>query len=608
MDKNMVFHETDILVAGGSGAGIFAAVAAVEAKCRVLVASRGKVGKSGNAIMAGGSFSIDGVSAKKFGYEKANEKVTQDVVFDNLVKEGYFLNDQNIVRQFVEESPEVVHRLVKYGEKAGQKFDFLPPAKWFSVGRAWGTAIKQAALEHPDIRIMEDVMIVDLVKNEGRVCGAVGYDIYGGRPVFIKAKAVVIATGGFQPYTLKTTVTDMTGDGIAMAFRAGASIADMEFLLCFPTALSPKRIRGSIYPYLFESLLGKWGVLPLVRDGRGDLIEVPEDLAALVKGSKMMKLVSHYFWGHRIYRGRGSKNGGVFLDYSNVPYEVKEANLEKYKNYMSSWHRKGYYMGDDISSIYDKVLNNGPIEVGLGYEYSNGGIVIDEHMETGVPGLYAAGEAGSGTFGAMRAGDGLTEMVVQGYRAGKSASSFVRESYDAPLPDHLPPEEVNKVFSPLETRGDGLSPIKIREIMEAAADEGFGFIRDEDGLTRCLNTIERIEKDIFPDMKISDRSTVYNLELIHCHAVRNLLLCMKAGVRAAILRKESRGCHIRADYPEVNHDDFLKRIIFRMEDDSMVHTMRAPVAEKFPLPKGRDENIMAYLFNEDHKYLRPKMR
>ena len=131
-------RQTDVLVIGGSGAGISAAIAAAEQGRSVLLISKGRLGKNGNAIMAGGSFSIDGKSAKGFGYEQADERVTRDVVFDNLVKEGYFLNDQGIVQQFVEESPKVVYDLVRFGEKAGQKFAFLPPGKWFSVGRSWG--------------------------------------------------------------------------------------------------------------------------------------------------------------------------------------------------------------------------------------------------------------------------------------------------------------------------------------------------------------------------------------------------------------------------------------------------------------------------------------
>ncbi len=598
----------DVLIIGGSGAGVSAAISAVGKNQSVLLVSKGRIGKNGNAIMAGGSFSIDGKSAKEFGYERANEKVTMDVVFDNLVKEGYYLNDQKLVKQFVEESPRVAFDLVKFGEKAGQKFAFLPPGKWFSVGRSWAAALKEAIKAHPQIEILEDCNMTDLIKGDNRVIGAVGYHIYTGEKICIQAKSVVLATGGYQPLSLKNTVTDMTGDGLGMAYRAGAGLADMEFLLCFPTALSPKSIRGSIYPYLFQVLMGKWGMPPKVLDRNLNEISVPEDVYQLVKGSKMEKLTSCYYWGQEIFKGNGTEQGGIYFDYSSYPREQRGEILDRYIEYMSAWHRKDCYMGDNISGIYQKIREGGLLEVGLGCEYSNGGVVVDENMGTEIPGLFAAGEVTSGVFGAMRAGDGLIEMLVQGNRAGISAAEYANEC--DPLPEQAGKlgEEYLSALSMPEVKKDGISPIQALRKMEEIADYGFNYVRDKSHIEKSIDDLKQFEREVLPNLSLSNLNPVYNLEYLNYFAVRNLFLCLKMGLQAAGLREESRGSHIRVDFPAVDHGRFLKRTVFHQINGACQVDFQTPNVVKFPLPEGRDETIIAYLFNEKHNYLRPKMR
>ena len=597
----------DVLVVGGSGAGVSAAISAVEQGLNVLLISKGKVGKNGNAIMAGGSFSIDGQSAKAFGYESANEAVTMDVVFDNLVKEGYYLNDQRMVRQFVEESPKVAYDLVQFGEKAGQKFAFLPPGKWFSVGRSWATALKEAIKAHPQVEIWEDCNTTDLLTHGKRVVGAEGYRIYTGELFRVRARAVVLATGGYQPFSLKNTVTDMTGDGLGMAYRAGAGLADMEFLLCFPTALSPLAIKGSIYPYLIQVLMGKWGMPPIIRDKNGKEIALPKEVYELVRGSKMEKLTSCYYWGREIFQGNGTPNGGVYFDYSAYPEEKRNEILDRYISYMSTWHREGFYMGDDISGIYQRIRRGEWLEVGLGCEYSNGGILVNDKMATEVEGLFAAGEVTSGVFGAMRAGDGLIEMLVQGHRAGLSAAEYAKDCSAAPeRADSI--AEVRGIPQQSGQNSETVSPITAIRELERIADHGFNFVRSGNRIAESRSALQNFEKDILPRLALSDDTPAYNLEKLNYYAVHNLYLCLKLGLEAADIRKESRGSHIRLDYPEVNHKDYLRRAVFHLENSGHRLDLQRPEVVRFPLPKGKDDNIIAYLFNEEHNYLRPKMR
>lgn len=594
--------EADVLSVGGSGAGITAAIAASRGGAEVLLVAKGKAGSSGNSIMAGGGFSIDGKSAHDIcGLKEADVSDTPDRVFDNIVKESYYLSDQNLVEQFVTESPAIVYEMLQWGERAGQKFVFFPPSFWFSNGISWGRSLKQGIKETPKIRVMEDIMIVDILTREGKITGAIGIDIYSGEIILFKAKAIVLGTGGYQPFSFKNTVSDMTGDGVAMAYRAGACIADMEFLLCFPTALEPHEIKGSIYPFMFQMLFNN--IQPVVKDVDGNVIEIPEEVKIMAKGTKLSKLLSTYYWGYRIAAGKGTPNGGVYWDYSNHTKEDLEKAFQLLFKMLSPWHKPDHYKGDDLSEVKRKLLNNEPIEVGLGYEYSNGGIEVDEKMRTGLDGLFAAGEVTSGVFGACRVGDGLTEMLVQGYRAGISAAEYVQNAEDSEVDGEQLEFIVSQVLSPFEKK-DGFSGINVMNHIEKAADDGFGCNRNEKGLNRALDELLRIKKEELSNLSVKCKSRQYNYDWISALQARNLMLCVEAGVRAALMRKESRGCHIRSDYPEVNHDEWLVRIIVNDDKGNVNISTRRPVVTKLQLPKGKENTIIDYFLNKNLDYKR----
>lgn len=594
--------ETDVLAVGGSGAGVTAAVSALRAGVRVTLVNKGKVGFSGNAIMAGGGFSIDGESAHHtLGIESADPNYTKEIVFDSIVKESYYISDQNMVEQYVEESPEIVKEVLAWGERAGQKFLFSPPSTWISAGLSWGKAVRQGLKENPEIEVIEDVMIVELLKSKGQVNGAIGIDIYTGEIILFKAKAVVLGTGGFQPCSLKNTVTDMTGDGIGMAYRAGAKLADMEFLLAFATALYPNEMKGSIYPFVME--FNMRDIKYDVRDANGKLIDMPEEIIRLSRGKKLSKLVSMYYWGKAIEEGRGTKNDGVFMDYSDNDKTKLTQSLENFFDRFSAWHRRGYYKGEDMTIVKEKMLADGLIEVGLGFEYSMGGILVDEKMKSDVPGLFAAGEVTSGVFGANRVGDGLTEMLCQGYRAGLSAAEFAKSADAVEIDMAQSDMLLEKITRPFE-KVEGLSPITIYQKIEKVCDEGFGIIRNEEGLLGALKELERIKAEDVPQISFNSKSPSYNYEWVSYLQMENLLTCAEAGIRAALMRKESRGCHIRSDYPEVDHDNYLFRIIARDDAGEMKLQTRKPIVTKIPLPTGKKENVIAYFLDKNLEYKR----
>jgi succinate dehydrogenase / fumarate reductase, flavoprotein subunit len=585
--------ETDILIVGGGGAASNSAVSARRSGMNVTLVSKGKLGKSGNSIMAHAAFSMDGKSAHDiYGIKEADASFTRDRLFEKIVKQSYYLSDQNVVEQFVEDSPAVIHEFVEWGRKAGQNFKFTPPSYWETSGRSIGNAIRKSVEDTEGIEIIEDTMIVDILTYNNRVAGALGIDIYSGDLILFKAKAVILATGGYQPFSLKCTNSDMTGDGMAMAYRAGAKLADMEFLLFIQVALEPESIRGSILPFMFSYYSFKMDI----KDAEGNSIldEIPQEIKTVTDGNGVDKLVQTYYQGKRLFLGKGTAKRGLFLDFLKSSKEELERDFDKLTEMFATWHKHGYYNGDDIG-IYRKMAMNGEsIEVSIGNEYSMGGILVDEKMQTDVMGLFAAGEVTSGLSGACRVADALTEMLTQGNRAGRSAAEYAKFAAEIEIDSEQLKNIVNRILKLFENT-DGISAIKVCENIEKAADEGFNYCRTEESLMSTLEEIERIKNKELPNIYLKNATCNYNYEWIKAVQAENTILCTEIGVRAALMRKESRGTHIRLDYPAVDNDNWLVRIIACDRKGKIKLSVRKPIVTKMQLPQGKEDSIVKYL-------------
>lgn len=596
MDEKLVdiIIDTEVLVIGGGGAAITAAIAASRQGSKVIMVSKGEIGNSGDTIMIGGSYAMDGDSAHhKFGIKEADPYYNKDLIFESIVKDGFFLSDQNMVKQFVEESPDIVYMVKEWGEKAGQKFLFERPATWSMSGRGMGKALQYGLKETPGIDKINDVIVVDIVKSEGKVCGAIGINIYTGEIIQINSKAVVLATGGFQPFSLKNTNSDMTGDGLAMAFKAGVPLADMEFLLFLITALEPHNIKGSILPIMF-SISKNFRYIP--KDSKGNEILIPDELKEIENKSELCKLIHLYYFGKAISEGRGTENGGIYFDFSECSDEEIDLFFDDIVEYFSNFYKKGFYHGDSINDCRELTKKNKRLEIGLGNEYSVGGIYINEKMETEVEGLYAAGECASGVFGANRVADAVTEMLVQGYRAGLSASDYSKNTtikIDKIQANRIA-ERILKYFK----NEGGISAVKANLEIERISDKGLGFFRTEEGLREAIHEYSKLEESM-KCLTIKSKSRRYNYEWIQAIQAENRILCAKIAAIMALERKESRGLHLRSDHPQIDNDNCLVRTFAQIKNGEIEITKRKPIVTKVRLPEGGKSDFIQFMIDND---------
>jgi len=583
---------TDVLVVGGGGAGVYAAVEAIRAGVKVILACKGKVGNSGNTIMIGGSYSMDGYSAKHvYGFEDGDDTLTKDFLLEQIIKQSFFLSEQDIAEQYVEDSPACVYEMHQWIKRAGQKQIFMAPGGWLLAGRGIGHGLLQALKENSGVEILEDIMIVDLLKKDSKVTGAIGVDVYSGEIICFTAKAVILATGGYQPFSVKSTNSDITGDGVAMAYRAGADLADMEFHLPCPTALEPENIKGSLMPFMYETLVGVR--LPSVDKG-GKPIEIPKEMREVAEGSELEKLITTYYWSEAVGEGRSLPGDGMYYDFSFMTDEQLNQTFSRYMGILSMLYPRGHYHGDSIEQYRECIYQNGKkIKVGAVFEYTMGGIVITKDMESSVKGLYAAGEAGSGVFGACRIADATTEMLVQGWKAGRAASEYVKNVALTGQDQGKIDAVLEKMAAPLG-KAIGKTGAQFMNKIEEAADFGFGICRSEEGMVKAISILEDLEKEL-PQISVPCTGLRYNFDWIRALQAKNLLTCTLAGLKAANMRKESRGFHMRHDCRGVNNDEWAVRILVTNKDERMTFRTRKAKVTKYEAPKGRNESIPEYI-------------
>jgi succinate dehydrogenase / fumarate reductase, flavoprotein subunit len=585
--------EYDVLVVGAGGAGLRAVIAAREAGCTVGVVCKSLLGKAHTVMAEGGVAAALNNMTTPTGEKEGD---SWQVHFVDTLKGGAFLNNWRAVEIFTKEAPERVLELEQYGAV----FDRTPEG--LIAQRPFG-GHKYRRLNHVGdrtglelIRTLQDkavgvgmdvhmeVTLTRLLKDGQRVTGAFGYCRETGRFVAFKAKAVILATGGWgRMYKFTSNSWEGTGDGLQMAFEAGADLIDMEMVQFHPTGMAwPPSMRGIL---VTEGVRGEGGILRNTAGDRfmfnpdymptlynGQFADTEEEAARWLDDKKNNRrppeLLPRDVVSRAIYReveaGRGTEHKAVYLDVS---------------------HRGADYIKRKLPSMYEQFHALGGIDITVEamevyptIHYTMGGVRAEpETCATTVPGLYAAGEVAAGLHGANRlGGNSLSDVIVFGRRAGMAAAEYAKGAKHADVATGQIEGEVATLLSPLGNAA-GENPYKIHQELQEVMQANCMIARTEQGLLACLEKIGELQKRAESLSSPGDR--IYNPGW---HAARDLRFMLRTSeviVRCALERKESRGAQWRLDYPDRDDADWGKKNLIARADKDRVSITTRPLPE-----------------------------
>ena len=542
----MIEIETDVLVVGAGGAGMYAGVAAARAGARVLLADKSMVGRGGATIMA--QMTVAAAVA-----EQGPDDWTRHLA--DTLEAGRGLVDENLAALLCEGAVERIRELDEWKvgwarDADGRMCQVTAPGHgvprcvyvdFLNTGPAVAQCLRRQSARTPGVTKASGLSVTDLVTNDGVIAGAVGFSLEDGASVAVRAPAVVLATGGLtRLYRRSSASANMTGEGYAFALRAGAELIDMEFPQFFPIGHLAPRLVG-MDPIMWDPFRYKLGGRLLNAAGEEFVHRYGgEDEGRYVTTRDIIS----YAITKEAEAGRATPGGGVFLSFEHLgENELREA----------------------FGPVIDRLAANGidltrrPIEVSPIAHYHMGGVRVDETMETRVPGLYAAGEAVGGASGANRlSGNAIPEALVFGETAGRhaarSAGKAGRGAWSrAAARPHL---------ERLAANGGGRRPAggsghntgaALGEIRAELADlmwEDVGVLRTGTGLSSALERIRalglRLESIPVPG------EGPYNLARQDWFDLRGGLVTAESIALAALRRTESRGAHQREDYPETD--------------------------------------------------------
>lgn len=559
-DRTLKEETWDVLVVGAGGAGLRAAIGAFDSGAKTLVLSKSLLGKAHTVMAEGGIAAALG---------DVDPQDNWEVHFSDTIVEGQYLSNWRIAEIFAKEAIDRVYELEEYGAlfdrtkegKISQRpFGAHTFRRLCHIGDRTGLELIRT-LEDQVIKrgipFMDEVALTRILKDPatGRAAAALGIDIKSGQLILFRFKAVILATGGCgKIYQVTSNSYESTGDGIAMAFAAGAELMDMEMIQFHPT--------GMIYPAGVRGML----VTEAVRGDGGLLTNALGERFMSKYDPKRMELSARDVVARAIYtevtEGRGTKSGAVYLDIS---------------------HKGADYIKKRLPSMYDQFMEFAGIditkqkmEVAPTVHYQMGGVRVDpESCESSVMGLYAAGEVACGLHGGNRlGGNSLSDILVFGKRAGEAAAKASAAMQMPGVDSGEVEREIDRVMSPFSNK-EGANPFFLKEEIAKSMWKHVGIVRNEEGLRAGLAEVERIRLDAQRVEAVGGRA--YNQSWLDSLQVWDMLLACEAVIRSALERKESRGAHTRSDYPK-KEDRWLVNIITVLRDGKIAHETR-PVPE-----------------------------
>lgn len=558
--------DTDVLVIGAGGAGSRAAIEAARNNVHVTLLSKELLGKAHTCMAEGG-----------YNAPLANVDAADNwqVHFKDTVAGGAWLNNQRVAEILVKEAGDRIFDLEEYGAV----FDRTPEGKimqrpfgkqtyrrtCYAADRT-GHELMQTLVEEVrrrDISVLDEIFVTNLLTSEGKAAGAVAIDYKTGDFLVFKAKAVVLASGGAgRLYKITTNAAQDTGDGFSTAYRIGANLVDMEMVQFHPT--------GMVYP---ESHRGQL-VTEAVRGEGGLLLNINKERFMQRYDAKLMELAGRDVVARsiatEILEGRGTPQGGVYLNISHLPAHMIEERLP-------SMLRQFLDVGVDIRKE--------PMQIAPTAHHFMGGVMINENAETNIKGLYSAGEITGGVHGGNRlGGNALADTQVFGKRAGENAAKQAKEAWTPSLDRNEIDKEVKKAEN-LLTRKKGVRPVEIKSKLTSLMWDKVGIFRTGKEIQEAIVEVERIREKELPKLCIMDNKTRYNREWIECLEIENLVTVAEMVAKAALMREESRGAHYRRDFPKTDNKNWFTNIVIKQEAGKMAFE-KAPVVATTMKPEG----------------------
>ena len=529
--------ESDILILGAGGAGLLAALHALQIskKLKIAIAVKGLLGQSGCTRMVQGGYNA-----------VLHPDDSLDRHFADTIKGGAWLNHQELAWKLVEDAP---RRIVELENRAGCLFDRNPDGTIHQkpfAGQSFDRTVHRAdltgieimsnlrdAILESDIQVLQECRGVELIEADGRIAGALLAEIRTGRLIAARAKATLVATGGGATmYRISSPSLEKSGDGMAMAWRAGASFVDMEMLQFHPTGLlvGDSMATGGL---LEEGLRGAGARL---YNGLGERFMERYDPQRLERATRDVVSRASFF---EIAAGRGTPSNGVYIDATHLGVAFL---MENFPGMVERCADHGFDL------VHDRV------EVSPSAHYQMGGVRIDVDCRTDLEGLFAAGEDAGGVHGANRlGGNGVADSIVYGGRAGDAMADYV---LDRPIAK--PAVDTERWRSPRRETGD--SPFALRKKLEDLMWEKAGIVRNHDGLSSALAELTALAERA--ESARIDSLPAWNAAL----DLSNLIEVGQMLARCALLRTESRGAHFREDFPQ-SDPAWLKNIVVKRDGD-----------------------------------------
>ena len=532
MSREAMHAETDVLVIGSGAAGMYAAVEAARAECQVLLIDRSLIGRGGATVMAQMTVAV------ALGSEVPDHWTHH---YNDTLIAGRGLCSAPLARLLCEDAPDCISEMDRWGvgwaRSDGRITQATAPGHdrarcvyvdFLNTGPAVSKTLRTAVNRTTGIRKAGDLCVVDLLRHDGEIIGAVALHLGSGAAVVISAKATIVATGGLtRLYARNSASANMGGDGYALALRAGASLVDMEFVQFFPIGHLAPRLIG-MDPIMWDPFRYKLGGRLL----NGRMKEFTSQYGSDEDGKYVLtRDLASYAILKEVEAGRGSPHGGAYLSFQHC----SEAALR-----------------EAFGPVIDRLANNNidltrtPIEVAPIAHYHMGGVRADARMATELPGLFVAGEAVGGANGANRlSGNAITEALVFGRRAGRSSAMHARSIKTQH--DGQPAARATLDLITAE-RGRDINTAEMIAAVQATMQRDVGTLRREDKLVRAQTRLAQLAGDLGECPPSGP--TVFDLQRLEWFDLRNMLLVARTVAQAALARTESRGAHQREDFPD----------------------------------------------------------